>query len=228
MTRISPKPASTMRWSRSWPNDTIEDERLSTCFCRVCSAVWPCSWILTLMPCWSSVRWRSASDRLAERTRAGTSRWSRLTWSVTGLTSSATPPASATKNPTYTAATASPRGIRVPRWTTLTRGLSMSAMTAAMTKISSTTPAARASAHTARSATGSVPSWIQRGTTTFGGASGIEAAWVGASSSAAACAGGASGSSGAGAAGSSLTAGIPSPHGTGYLEEGKRRPMDLA
>ena len=77
-------------------------------------------------------------------------------------------PASVRKNPRYTASTAKPRGRR-ERCRRATAGLRISAMRPATMKITSTFPAAFASAHSASSASGSSTSWTQRGTTTRGG-----------------------------------------------------------
>ena len=55
---------------------------------RVCSAVWPCRWIWTLIPRRLASVWRLARSRLACLTKCGTSlsRW--LIWVLTGLASS--------------------------------------------------------------------------------------------------------------------------------------------
>ena len=90
------------------------------------------------------------------------------TWWTIGLASRKPIPANVRKNARYTASTARPRGRR-ERWRKATAGLRISAMRAATTKITSTFPAARASAHSASSASGSTTSCTQRGTTTRGG-----------------------------------------------------------
>jgi hypothetical protein len=90
------------------------------------------------------------------------------TWLEIGLASRKPIPTNVRKNATYTISTARPRGIR-GRCTNATTGLRISAMTAATTKISSTFPAAFASAHSANSATGSSTSCTHRGTIARGG-----------------------------------------------------------
>ena len=55
--------------SRSRENETMSPERLSASFWRVCSAVWPCCWMWTLIPWLSRKFWRFVRSRFAWRTR---------------------------------------------------------------------------------------------------------------------------------------------------------------
>ena len=97
--RISPSEAVTIVRSRSVAVDAMSPEAAPSFSASVCTAVAP--WRLTsmLMPLSSNVRWRSASDWLAESTSRGTSLESFWAWSAMGL---------ASRNPTVTSVTSRP------------------------------------------------------------------------------------------------------------------------
>src|SRR3954467_990848 len=116
-------------------------------------------------PLRSSQPWKSAGVPLASSTMPGTLSRNPETWFATGSASSSPSPTSPVTSTRNTVATAAPRGKRARR-SSVTNGLSSSAISPATMNSSSTGPAARATAHRPSSASGSTTSWIQRGTTT--------------------------------------------------------------
>ena len=145
-------------------NETMSPERLRTFFCSVCSAVWPCFWIWTLMPVVVEPALELARSWLAWLTRCGTSCWKLRDLGGDRVGEQQPDPDQRREHARYTARIASPRGT-CARSSIRTSGLSISATT---TRRSGSAAPARppAPAPTApSSASGSSTSWTQRGTT---------------------------------------------------------------
>ena len=171
--RTKSNPIVTISDSRSREKDTMSLERLSTSFCSVSSADWPCCLMWTLIPWLLRKVWMLSSSRLAWRTISGTLCSNRVIWLVTGLASRTPMPARIANVPRYTRKIARPRGRNVCR--SRTTGATISATVAATMRMSSTEPEARASAHRPRIPSGRSTICTQRGTTTGGAGCGVGA-----------------------------------------------------
>ena len=153
------------------PNEASLLALLATLPSMLCSAVLPCLTSFRWMPWWSSscLQGRDRFVGFVDDVRKVVAERAHLIGDRVGQQEADA--GERRKNARYTASTASPRGRR-ERCRKATAGLRISAMSPAMMKITSTLPAAFASAHSASSASGSSTSCTQRGTTTRAGAAG--------------------------------------------------------
>src|SRR3954470_6456469 len=176
MIRISASDASTNVRSASCVKVSRSPEPLDRLRPSVPSAVCPSCAICTSIPLSSSQVWTLASVAFASSTISGTLSRNADTWSATGLDSTMPIVPTTQTTPSITITTASWRGTRA-RWSSVTNGLSSSATRPPMTNSRITGPAALRTAQRTTTASGSVTSWIQRGTTTR--PSGMAKVWSG-------------------------------------------------